>query len=65
MKTSHKSDELKKRRGPQIGYLRVLSVEETEVPEENHQPVASRWQTLSHTAISCTTRHERNTNLQL
>ena len=26
----------------------VLLVEETGVPEENHQPAASHWQTLSH-----------------
>ena len=26
----------------------VLLVEETGVPAENHQPVASHWQTLSH-----------------
>jgi len=26
----------------------VLFVEETEVPGENHWPVASHWQTLSH-----------------
>ena len=25
-----------------------LLVEETEVPEENHRPVASHWQTSSH-----------------
>jgi len=27
-------------------------VEETEVPWENHRPVASHWQTLSHKAVS-------------
>jgi hypothetical protein len=30
----------------------VLLVEETWVPRENHRPVASHWQTLSHNVIS-------------
>ena len=29
----------------------VLLVEETGVPGENHRPVASHWQTLSHNVI--------------
>jgi hypothetical protein len=29
-------------------------VEETRVPRENHRPVASHWQTLSHTVESST-----------
>jgi hypothetical protein len=33
-----------------------LLVEETRVPGENHQPVASHWQTLSHNVISSTPR---------
>jgi hypothetical protein len=32
----------------------VLLVEETGVPGENHQPVASHWQTLSHNVVSST-----------
>ena len=32
----------------------VLLVEETGVPGENHWPVASHWQTLSHNAVSST-----------
>jgi hypothetical protein len=32
----------------------VLLVEETGVPEENHQPVASHWQILSHNVVSST-----------
>jgi hypothetical protein len=32
---------------------------------ENHQPVASHWQTLSHNAVSSTLRHERDSNSQL
>jgi hypothetical protein len=31
-------------------------VEESEVPEENHRPVASHWQTLSHNVVSSTPR---------
>ena len=34
----------------------VLLVEETRVPGENHQPVASHWQTLSHNVVSSTPR---------
>jgi hypothetical protein len=40
-------------------------VEETGVSGENHQPVASHWQTLSHNAVSNTPRHERGSNSQL
>ena len=36
----------------------VLMVEETSVPGENHQPVASHWQTLSYNVVSSTPRHE-------
>jgi hypothetical protein len=32
----------------------VLLMEETGVPRENHRPVASRWQTLSHNVVSST-----------
>jgi hypothetical protein len=38
----------------------VLLVEETGVPGENHQPVVSHWQTLSHNVVSSTPRHERD-----
>ena len=34
----------------------VLFVKESEVPGENHQSVASDWQTLSHNGVSITTR---------
>ena len=39
----------------------VLLVEEIGVPRENHWPVTSKWQTLSHTSnvASSTPRHER------
>ena len=36
----------------------VLLVEETGVPEENHRPVASHWQMLSHNVVSHSHRHE-------
>jgi hypothetical protein len=42
----------------------ILLMEETGVPGENHQPVASRWQTLTHKVVSTTPRHERDSNLQ-
>ena len=32
---------------------------ETEVSGENHRPVVSHWQTLSHNVVSSTPRHER------
>ena len=34
----------------------VLLVQETGVPEENHQPAASHWQPLSHYVVSSTPR---------
>jgi hypothetical protein len=36
----------------------VLLVEKTWEPDENHRPVASHWQTLSHNAVLSTSRHE-------
>jgi hypothetical protein len=38
---------------------------ETGVSGENHRPVASRCQTLSHNVVSSTPRHERDSNSQL
>jgi len=38
---------------------------ETGVPEENHRPVASHWQTLSHNVVSSTPRYELGSNSQL
>ena len=32
-------------------------MEETRVPRENHRPVSSQWQTLSHNVVSSTPRH--------
>ena len=37
-----------------ISWCSVLLVEETEVPGENHWPVSSHWQTLSHNVVSST-----------
>ena len=43
----------------------VLLMEETGVPGENHRPVASFEQTLSHNVVSNTPRHEWDSNSQL
>ena len=43
----------------------VLLVEETVVPRENHRPVTSQRQTLSHTVVLSTPLHERESNSQL
>jgi len=48
-----------------ISWRSVLLVEETRAPEENHRPVASHKQTLSHNVISSTSRHEQSLNSQL
>jgi len=37
----------------------VLLMEKTGGRGENHRPVASYWQTLSHNFVSSTPRHER------
>ena len=42
-----------------ISWQSVLLVEETRVPGENHRPVISHWQTLSHNVVSSTPRHEQ------
>ena len=39
-----------------LSWRSVLLVEETGVPEENHRPVASHWQTLSRYVVSSTPR---------
>ena len=48
-----------------ISWRSVSLVEETGVPRENHRPVASHWQTLSHNVVSSTPRHEQGSNSQL
>jgi hypothetical protein len=42
----------------------VLLVEETGVTVENHWPVASHWQTLSHNVVSSMSCHEQGSNSQ-
>jgi hypothetical protein len=42
-----------------ISWQSVLLVEETGVPGENHRPIASNWQTLSHNVVSSTPRQSR------
>ena len=43
----------------------VLPEEETGVSGENHWPVASHWQTLSHNVVSNTPRYERGIELKI
>ena len=43
----------------------VLLMVDTGVPGENHRPVASLKQTLSHNVVPSTPRHERDLNSQL
>jgi hypothetical protein len=45
-----------------ISWRSVLLMEERGVPRENHQPIASHWQTVSHNVVSSTHRHERDSN---
>jgi len=47
-----------------ISWRSVSLVEETGAPRENHRPVASYWQTLSHNVGSSTHRHKRISNSQ-
>jgi len=47
-----------------LSWRSVLLVEETGVPRDNHRPLASHWQMLSHN-VSSTPRHERDSNSQL
>ena len=46
-------------------FLHARSIRKSGVPEENHQPAASHWQTLSHNVASSTPRYERDLNSQL
>jgi hypothetical protein len=48
-----------------ISWRSVLLVEETGVPAENHRPVTSHRQTLSHNVVSSTPRHKQGSNSQL
>ena len=47
-----------------ISWQSVLLVEETGVPRENHQPVESHWQTLSHNVVSSTPHYKQGSNSQ-
>jgi hypothetical protein len=47
-----------------ISWRSVLLVEETGVSGENHRPVTSHWQTLSHIVVSSTHRHAWGSNSQ-
>ena len=48
-----------------ISLRSVLLVEETGVPGENHRPVATHWQTLSHNVVSSApSSPERDSNSQ-
>ena len=47
-----------------ISWWSVLLVEETGVHRENHRPVASHWQTLSHNVVSSTPGNEWDLNSQ-
>ena len=40
-----------------ISWRSVLLAEETREPGENHRPVASHWQTLSHNVVPSSPRH--------
>ena len=46
-----------------ISWRSVLLVEETWVPRENHIPVVSHWQTLSHNVVSSTPRPDQDSHI--
>ena len=48
-----------------ISLRSVLLMEKTGVHGENHRPVASHWQTLSHNVVSSTPHHEWGSNSQI
>jgi len=48
-----------------ISWWSVLLVKQTGVPGENHLPVSSHWQTLSHNVVSSTSHDEQGSNSQL
>ena len=43
----------------------VILLDETGIHGENHRPVASHWQTLSHNVVSSTPRQEWGSNSQI
>ena len=48
-----------------VSWRSVLLVDETGVTGDNHRPVASHRQTVSHNVVKSTPRHERDSNSQL
>jgi len=49
-----------------ISWRSFLLVEEAGAPRENHRPVSSHWQILSHNVVSSSTsRNQRDSNSQL
>ena len=48
-----------------ISWRSILLVEETGLPGENHRPVASHRQTLSHDVVSSMSHIERDSNSQI
>jgi hypothetical protein len=38
-------------------HVSYIVAEENGIPGENHRPVTSHWQTLSHNVVSSTPRH--------
>ena len=46
-----------------ISWRSILLVEETGEPRENHRPVASHWQTLSHNVVHVTQNDIRTHNI--
>jgi hypothetical protein len=47
-----------------LSWWSVLLMGETGVPGENHLPVASPWQALSHNVVSSTPRNEQDSKSQ-
>jgi hypothetical protein len=47
-----------------MSWQSVLFMEETELLRENHRPVASYWQTLSHNLVSSAPRHEEDIKIK-
>ena len=48
-----------------ISWQSVLLVGETGGPRENHRPVTSHWQTLSHNVVWSSPRHQQDSNSHL
>jgi hypothetical protein len=48
-----------------ISWQSVLLLEQIGVSEENHRPVESHFQILSHNVVSSTPRQEQHSNSQL